>query len=501
MVNKSSVDLVLVHPGNRRQIYQSLGNNLSAVETPVWAGLIASYARQKGLSVAIVDAEAEDIAPSQVAEAVAEYNAVLTAIVVYGHQPSASTQNMTAAEAICSAIKQLDPRQKVLMVGGHVAALPERTLREEEADFVCSGEGPVTVFELVQALKSANPDFHKVHGLWYWDGGEIQVTPSAPLVKDLDGEMPGVAWDLLPMTKYRAHNWHCYGHLQRQPYAAIYTTLGCPYHCTFCCIQAPFKEGEKLAGYKETANSYRYWSPEVVIAQIDKLVNEYGVRNIKIADEMFVLNPRHVDRICDLIIERGYDLNIWAYARVDTVRDAMIDKLKRAGFNWLAFGIESASERVRDDVQKGFEQDDVYQTIQKVRSAGINVIANYIFGLPEDDLGSMQSTLDMSLELNCEFANFYSTMAYPGSPLYNMALTNGWPLPEKWSGYSQHSVDTLPLPTKYLSASDVLRFRDEAFQIYFTSPSYMDLITRKFGPDTARHNQEMAAHKLERQFA
>jgi hypothetical protein len=59
----------------------------------------------------------------------------------------------------------------------------------------------------------------------------------------------------------------------------------------------------------------------------------------------------------------------------------------------------------------------------------------------------------------------------------------------------------LPLPTKYLSASDVLRFRDEAFQIYFTSPSYMDLITRKFGPDTARHNQEMAAHKLERQFA
>jgi hypothetical protein len=47
--------------------------------------------------------------------------------------------------------------------------------------------------------------------------------------------MPGIAWDLRPMKKYRAHNWHCSGHLDREPYAAIYTTLGCPYKCSFCC--------------------------------------------------------------------------------------------------------------------------------------------------------------------------------------------------------------------------------------------------------------------------
>jgi len=248
-------------------------------------------------------------------------------------------------------------------------------------------------------------------------------------------------------------------------------------------------------------NSYRFWSLQSVIAQIDKLVNKYGVRNIKIADEMFVLNSRHVIGICDLIIERGYDLNIWAYARVDTVRDGMIDKLKRAGFNWLAFGIEAASERVRNDVQKGFNQDDIFKTLEKVRAAGINVIGNYIFGLPEDDLETMQETLDLSLELNCEFANFYSTMAYPGSQLYNLALKEGWPLPEKWSGYSQHSVDTLPLPTKRLPASEVLRFRDHAFQVYFSSPRYLDMVARKFGPETVEHVREMASYKLVRQYA
>jgi anaerobic magnesium-protoporphyrin IX monomethyl ester cyclase len=497
----SQLDLVLIHPGNRTQIYQSLGSSLSAIESPVWASLMATFVRKRGFSVQVLDAEADNLTPHETATRIADMNPRLTAIVVYGHQPSASTQNMTAASAICGAIKQINPDRKILLVGGHVAALSERTLREEAADFVCTGEGPYTILELLEAVKSARPDYSKVRGLKYWQDGIMTATPAAPLVKELDLDMPEMAWDLLPMEKYRAHNWHCFGDLERQPYASFYTTFGCPYHCSFCCIQAPFKSGEKAAGWKESVNSYRFWTPQAVIAQIDKLVHKYGVRNIKIADEMFVLNPRHVHGICDAIIERGYDLNIWAYARVDTVKDNMLDKLKRAGFSWLAFGIEAASDRVRDDVDKGFGQEEIFRTIEKVREAGINVIANYIFGLPEDDRASMQATLDLALELNCEFANFYSAMAYPGSQLYNLAIKEGWPLPEKWSGYSQHAVDTLPLPTKYLSAGEVLSFRDQAVEAYFSNPRYLHMIERKFGPKTTQHVLEMTSHKLTRKYA
>jgi hypothetical protein len=112
----------------------------------------------------------------------------------------------------------------------------------------------------------------------------------------------------------------------------------------------------------------------------------------------------------------------------------------------------------------------------------------------------MQSTLDLALELNCEFANFYSAMAYPGSQLYNLATKEGWPLPEKWSGYSQHAVDTLPLPTKYLSGAEVLRFRDQAFQQYFSSPRYLRMIEAKYGLATADHIREMAAQPLVRKI-
>src|SRR3954453_5798315 len=150
----SKLDLVLINPTSRRQVYQSLGKKLTAVENPVWAGLMATFCRLKGLSVEIIDAEAEELSHESVAERVRHLNPVLTAVVAYGHQPSASTQIMTACGQVCTAVKRTTPEQPVLLLGGHVAALPARTLREEAADYVAAGEGLHTLVGLVEALKS-----------------------------------------------------------------------------------------------------------------------------------------------------------------------------------------------------------------------------------------------------------------------------------------------------------------------------------------------------------
>ena len=152
-------------------------------------------------------------------------------------------------------------------------------------------------------------------------------------------------------------------------------------------------------------------------------------------------------------------------------------------------------------MQKGFDQQDIGSTLEKVAGAGIYAIGNYIFGLPEDDSLSMQETLDLAVDLNCEFANFYCAMAYPGSRLYDIALAGGWSLPEGWGGYSQHSVDTLPLETRYLSGSEVLSFRDRAFQTYYAGRRYLEMVQSKFGEDTVRHIREMASHTLVRKHA
>lgn len=488
---KSDLDLLLINPGGRDKIYQELGEELTAVEPPLWSRLIAGYARDRGCSAEIIDSEAEDWGPERVAAEVVARQPRLVGMVVFGHQPSASTQQMAAAGPLCQAIKAAAPSQKIIIVGGHVSALPERTLREEAVDFACNGEGPATVAQLVDALKAGeSADFAKVEGLVYWKDGAVESNPPAPLIKDLDKDLHGDVWDLLPMKKYRAHNWQCFGDLAaRQPYASIYTSLGCPYKCTFCCINAPFG-----------VNRYRMRRPAAVAAEIGLLHDKYGVKTYKIIDEMFVLNERHVLGLCDLLIERGYDLNIWAYARVDTVKPHMLDRLRRAGIRWLALGIESGSEHVRDGAEKSFDQDDIIGIVRQIQSAGINVIGNFIFGLPDDDLVTMQQTLDLALELNCEFANFYSAMAYPGSPLYRMAVENGWALPDEWSGFSQHSYDCLPLPTEKVSAAEVLKFRDEAFGRYFASRRYLDTVTQKFGWETRQHIERMTRHKLRRKI-
>ncbi len=495
----TQLDLVLVNPNSRAQVYQSLGKELTAVENPVWAGLMAGFCRARGVSVEIIDAEAEGLSASEVADRVAYLKPVLAAVVAYGHQPSASTQIMGAVGRTASAIKAATPDQSLLLLGGHVAALPERTLREEECDFVAAGEGLHALVALVDALKSPVRELSRVPGLLRRDGNRIVRGPEAPLLADLNTELPGGAWEQLPMSRYRAHNWHCLGGRERQPYAAIYTTLGCPYHCSFCCIQAPFKNGEvSPLGEKQKPNSYRFWSVEHVMSQIDTLVNKYSVKNLKIADEMFVLNKRHVVGICDALIERGYDLNIWAYTRVDTIKGGMLDKLKAAGFNWLAVGIEAGADRVRTDVDKSFSQEQVYGVVREIQSAGISVIGNYIFGLPEDDHSTMRATLDLALDLKCEFANFYSAMAYPGSPLYALAASRGVPLPQTWTGYSQHSRDCLPLPTRHLPAREVLRFRDAAFIEHYTDPRYLEMIDQRFGAESVEAIRRMTAHTLQR---
>ncbi len=490
--SKQSLDVLLVNPGSRAAVYQQLGDRYSAIEPPSLAGLFATYLRQRGLSVEIVDAPAHNLSPAGVAETLRDnFEPTLIVMVVYGFQPSASTQNMTAAGETCSAIKALRGDWRIMMTGTHPAALPERTLLEEKIDFVCDREGPETILLTTQALKARAGDYSKIPSLWYRDGKAIRSNPPAELMDDLDGEMPGVAWDLLPMDQYRAHNWHAFENIdERSPYVSIHTSLGCPYKCTFCCINAPFGK-----------SSYRMWSPESVIKEIDLLVDQHGVKNIKFVDEMFVLNRNHVLGICDRIIERGHKLNIWAYARVDTVKDEFLDKLARAGFRWLALGIESGSKHVRDGVEKGrFGSSEILKVVKKIQDAGINVIGNYIFGLPDDTHESMQETLDLALEANCEFANFYCAMAYPGSKLYGMAVEKRWQLPDSWIGYSQHSYETLPLRTDTLSSAEVLKFRDDTFHRYFTDERYLGMVRRKFGEDVVSHLRDMTKIRLRRKL-
>lgn len=488
-------DVVLINPTAHAQIYQGLSHSHAAFEPPVWIGLLSSALKAAGFSVEVIDAEGDQVGYVDIAKQIDSINPKLTAIVVYGQQPSASTQNMHGASLTCNEIKQQCPTSPVILIGGHVSALPERTLKEEQADFVCQGEGIHTLTALLQTNLRDQHQLQKVPGLVYWgELGQVIKNPPPKMVPmdELAQIYPSIDYDALPMQSYRAHNWHCYdGNADRGNYASIYTSLGCPFTCSFCCINAPFGN-----------NRFRYWSPEHTVKQIDYLVEKFNIRNLKIADEMFVLKEPHFLEICKLLAQRDYKLNIWAYARIDTVRERNLEYIKKAGINWLGLGIESVSLRVRDDVIKGkFNEDRIAQTVQKIQQFDIHAAGNFIFGLPEDDLSSMKENLDYAMSLDLDMANFYSAMAYPGSQLYNQAITAGKKLPDSWLGYSQHAYETLPLSTNYISAGEVLAFRDKAWQAFHTDPLFLSRMARKFGQPVSDGIVAMTKYILPRKHA
>ena len=102
--------------------------------------------------------------------------------------------------------------------------------------------------------------------------------------------------------------------------------------------------------------------------------------------------------------------------------------------------------------------------------------------------------------MNTEEANFYSAMAYPGSPLYGIARQEGWQLPQTYDGFSQHSYTCQPLPTKHLTAAQVLAFRDEAWMKYHTNPKFLELLKTKFGQVAVDETLRSTRIKLKRKI-
>ena len=248
------------------------------------------------------------------------------------------------------------------------------------------------------------------------------------------------------------------------------------------------------------SNIFRWWEPEFIIRQFDEIA-AMGVKNVKIADELFVLNPRHFLKICELLIERDYGFNIWAYSRIDTCKPKYLETLKKAGVNWLGLGIENPNQVLRKEIHKdGFKEVRILDIIEQVRNAGINIGGNYIFGLPMDTEESLQETLDFALQNQTEMTNMYCAMAYPGSPLHLTAKEKGWALPQTYAGYSQHAYETLNLANDNLSAAQILGFRDKAWMTYHTDPSYLQLLQNRFGIKALEDVEKSTKIKLKRRL-
>jgi anaerobic magnesium-protoporphyrin IX monomethyl ester cyclase len=541
----SKLDVLFVEPNSAQEAYQELSHSYSAIETPTWSLLLAQSCRSQGFEVAILDCVAERLTVGQAVQKIRNHNPRLVVFVMYGQNPNSGTTNMIGANKLAASLKEVYPEYFTCFVGSHVSALPKEVLKYPWVDFILQNEGVYALWNLLKVTNFrdwSSSELSKVRGIGYKYGvrglsfkshqfknfspppkdycqrevvkqfneldSEILIlTPPENIVPQerMDFDLPGYAWDLLPyhqkpLDLYRSHFWHAeFDHNKRIPFAAIYTSLGCRFACNFCMINIVNRVNNEDGIVSSDSKGMRYWSPEFILKQFEQLAS-MGAQTVRISDEMFFLDKRYFNPLLTGIVERGIKFNMWAYSRIDTVQKQYLELFKKAGINWLALGVEAANQEVRTEISKGsFKNINIRDVVKTVRDADISVISNYIFGFPTDTRETMQQTLDLAIELNTETANMYPCQALPGSPLYLSALANKQ-LPSTLQGFAFLSYETEPLPTKFLSSAEVLRFRDEAWQKYFTNPAYLSLVENKFGQIALNNVKDMTKIKLKRKL-
>jgi anaerobic magnesium-protoporphyrin IX monomethyl ester cyclase len=500
------LDVLFINADSSKVAYQGLAEKYSAIEPPTWSLLLAESCRSKGYEVSILDCTAENLSHEDAVKRIVQLNPRLALFVVYGQNPNSGTTNMIGNTECCELLKIAQPNIKTAFVGSHTSALPKEVLTLKYVDFIFQNEGVYALHNLLKTDLKSNLD--KVRGIGYKVDAALKLTtPEIPVPQErMDFDLPGYAWDLLPFRSkpfdlYRSHYWHAgYNEENRTPFAAIYTSLGCMFKCDFCMINIVNRVDNSDLVVASDSAKMRYWSTEFVLKQLEILRN-YGVTRVRLSDEMFFLNQRYFEPLLSGILERSFDLHMWSYTRVDTVRERFLDLFRSAGIEWLGIGIEAGNREIRREVSKGtFKIEDISNVTALMQKHDLKIGANYIFGFPDDDMKSMQQTLNLALELNTEFANFYPCQALPGSALYRTAVGNGWKLPDDYAGYAFLSYEAQPLPTKYLTAAEVLQFRDNAWHTYFTHEPYLKLVEDKFGEQQRKNVEELSKIRLKRRL-
>ena len=511
MEKKKYLDCLFLVTKSSKKTYQKLSQTYSAIEPPTWALLLAESARSVGFKVNILDANAENLSEEEILKRIKDVSPKLICLVVYGQNVNAGTTNMSGAIHTSEYLKKFITTP-ISIIGSHVQALPLETLKTEKSiDFVFTNEGVYSLRNLLKLNDFSPMSLSRIKGIAFRNENQLIINEPEKVVPNekMDIDLPGYAWDLLPyktkpLDLYRAPMWHAeYDFEKRTPYASLQTSLGCQFGCNFCMINILNRDDNDEIGVASNYSKMRFWTTNFIIKEFDKLI-KMGVKTIRIVDEMFLLNPKYYIPLCEQLAERNKDdsLRIWSYSRIDTVKRPEILKLVRsAGIKWLALGIESGEKSVRLEVDKGkFEDVDVRKVIQKVHEADINVMANYIFGLPGDTKETVKKTFDLSLELCTAGWNTYGAMALPGSFLYKKALDEGKQLPDTYEGFSFHSYETLPLSTEKLSAKEIITLRDEAFNQYHNHKPFLNLIEKKFGKEAAKNIVDMTKIKLKRKI-
>jgi magnesium-protoporphyrin IX monomethyl ester (oxidative) cyclase len=293
---------------------------------------------------------------------------------------------------VASTVKSVDKGIVTILDGQHPSARPLECLKHPDIDFVVIGEKEYTISELVETLeKGETNNFKHVKGVAFTQqNGEPFITEPRPLIQDLDS-LPFPARHLLPMQAYfdAVKNDAIRGVINK-PWVAMITSRGCPYDCVFCSVHIVM------------GKQWRFRSPTNVVDEIEQLVNTYKIKQVDFWDDNMALDKKRMANICDLIVERGLDIEWYTPngIRADTLDMPLLTKMRASGCKKIRLAPESGVQRVVDDVI-GKKQDlkAVENAIINARKLGIKVGCFFVLGLIGETKQDIEQTIQYAYKL------------------------------------------------------------------------------------------------------
>jgi len=283
----------------------------------------------------------------------------------------------------------------VVLGGYHPSALPTQVLESPFVDAVVIGEGELTFRDLV-----ANGPSRDVKGLAYKDNGTIIINDPRPLIDDLDA-MPH------PLRQLRPRRFGEDG--DDYSIDTVYTSRGCPWHCTFCANHTVNKQ-------------WRARTPENVLEELTVLHRKARKKLIKMWDANLLTDVERVEKICDLMIkERLTNFYIWTEARVDDVirAEAIVPKLYAAGLREVGLGIESPNAEVLRSIRKGIVTGMSHRAVQILRRSGIRVQGYFVIGHHSETEEDAKKYPEYAVSLDLNYAIFMVMTPYPATQVYD----------------------------------------------------------------------------------
>lgn len=348
--------------------------------------------------------------------------------------------------SIANIAKEILPNVVVIVKGAHFLTYNTDVLyKYKSVDLVIVGEAEDTLKEILEGK-----EYSLIRGLCYRDGFVAKYTGKRPFIKNLD-KLPFPARHLIDNNQFRRPD-------NNKVQATIKVSRGCPFHCFFC-LATPVS-GTKV----------RVRSAENIIEEIRECVDTYGIRNFLFWSDVFNFDREWTIDLCEKIIDSGLKITWSSNTRADTADEEMAELMYESGCRLVSIGVESGSQYILDKIGKKVTIDQIRDTVKIFRNAGIKVYNYFVIGLPWDNEETIEDTIDFAIELDSDYASFYTATPLPGTRFYKFADDNNlFSGTDSWS----ESYYSPVVKTMCLSKEKILELHKEAIKRFYIRPRFI----------------------------